>query len=128
MLVVSESPALLAGVGALLAAEDVPVVGVARTPARLGAALHRAGATAVVVATLVVATVLGWGLVTNASAGWLAWQGYLLGPLGLGGRDGAWAYANVGVLAALVIGFVVTLVASRRRVRAQESTEVEVGA
>ena len=73
------------------------------------------------VATLVVATVLGWGLVTNASAGWLAWQGYLMGPLGLGGRDGAWAYANVGVLAALVLAFVVTLVASRRRVREQEA-------
>lgn len=73
------------------------------------------------IVTLAVATVLGWGLVTNASAGWLSWQGYLLGPFGLGGRDGAWAYANVGVLTALVIGFVVTLVASRRRVREQES-------
>ena len=73
------------------------------------------------VATLVVATVLGWGLVTNASATWLAWQGYLLGPLGLGGREGAWAYANVGVLAALVIGFVATLLLSRGRVRAQEN-------
>src|SRR4051794_6441997 len=86
-------------------------------------------ATAVV--TVVVATVLGWGLVTNASATWLAWQGYLLGPFGLGGRDGAWAYANIGVLAALLIGFVVTLLASRGRVRAQEALEpaqVEVAA
>ena len=58
---------------------------------------------------------------TNASAGWLAWQGYLLGPLGLGGRDGAWAYANVGVLTALVIGFVATLLLSARSVRAQEA-------
>jgi nucleobase:cation symporter-1, NCS1 family len=73
------------------------------------------------IATLAVAAVVGWGLVTNASATWLTWQGYLLGPLGLGGRDGAWAYANVGVLAALVIGFVVTLVASRRRIRDQEA-------
>jgi NCS1 family nucleobase:cation symporter-1 len=73
------------------------------------------------VATFVVATVLGWGLVTNASATWLTWQGYLMGPFGLGGRDGAWAYANVGVLAALVVGFVVTLLASRGRVRAQEA-------
>ncbi|MGI3781675.1 MAG: purine-cytosine permease family protein [Janthinobacterium lividum] len=78
--------------------------------------------------TLVVATVVGWGLVTNASAGWLAWQGYLLGPLGLGGRDGAWAYANVGVLAALVIAFVVTLLASRRRVREQEALPAPTGA
>lgn len=73
------------------------------------------------VATLLVATLLGWGLVTNASAGWLSWQGYLLGPLGLGGRDGAWAYANVGVLAALVIGFVITFVSARGRVRDQEA-------
>ena len=29
-------------------------------------------------------------------AAWLGWQGYLLGPLG--GREGAWAYANLGVL------------------------------
>ena len=39
-------------------------------------------------------------------ASWNNWQGYLLGPLGLGGRDGDWAFANLGVLAALVIGFV----------------------
>jgi hypothetical protein len=64
--------------------------------------------------------VVGWGLVTNSFAGWLAWQGYLLGPLGLGGREGSWAYANLGVLAALVIGFVGTLLLGRRTVRAQE--------
>ena len=49
-------------------------------------------------ALLVVGTVLGWGLVTNTFAGWLDWQGYLLEPLGLGGKDGAWAFANLGVL------------------------------
>jgi NCS1 family nucleobase:cation symporter-1 len=70
--------------------------------------------------TVLVSTFLGWGLVTNAAAGWLDWQGYLLGPLGLGGRDGDWAYANLGVLLALLLGFVVTFVAARPRVRAQE--------
>jgi purine-cytosine permease-like protein len=69
------------------------------------------------VAVVVVSTVLGWGLVTNASASWLTWQGYLLSPFGLGG----WAFANLGVLVALVIGFVVTLVFDRGRVRAQEN-------
>jgi purine-cytosine permease-like protein len=69
------------------------------------------------VAVVVVSTVLGWGLVTNASASWLTWQGYLLSPFGLGG----WASANLGVLVALVIGFVVTLVFDRGRVRAQEN-------
>src|SRR5690349_17029569 len=71
----------------------------------------------------VVASVLGWGLVVNTfaeDASWNNWQGYLLGPLGLGGRDGAWAYANLGVLLALVIGLVGTLVLRRSTVRRQE--------
>lgn len=66
---------------------------------------------------VLVATFLGWGLVTNSLATWLTWQGYLLGPLG--GREGSWAYANLGVLLALVVGFVGTLF-TRSAVRAQE--------
>ena len=53
---------------------------------------------------LAAATAVGWGLVidtTGAGKG-LDWLGYLLEPLGLGGRDGEWAYANLGVPAALV--------------------------
>jgi hypothetical protein len=69
---------------------------------------------------MLIGAVVGWGLVTNSFAGWLAWQGYLLGPLGLGGREGSWAYANLGVLAALVIGFVGSLLLGARTVRAQE--------
>jgi NCS1 family nucleobase:cation symporter-1 len=76
------------------------------------------------IAVVLVCTVLGWGLVTNTSAGWLAWQGYLLGPLGLGGREGAWAYANLGVLVALVLAFVAALIGTRSSVRAQESGTV----
>jgi NCS1 family nucleobase:cation symporter-1 len=68
---------------------------------------------------MVVATVLGWGLVTNTFAGWLGWQGYLLGPLG--GREGAWAFANLGVLLALVLGFVGTVALTGRSVRQQEA-------
>ena len=71
-------------------------------------------------ALLVLGTVLGWGLVTNTFASWLDWQGYLLGPLGLGGKDGAWAYANLGVLLAFAIGLVGTLLLRRSAVRAQE--------
>lgn len=78
------------------------------------------------VLTVVVASVLGWGLVTNTYAGWLTWQGYLLGPFGLGGKGGAWAYANLGVLVALVLSFVVTLAGSRGAVRRQEAAPVEV--
>jgi NCS1 family nucleobase:cation symporter-1 len=70
---------------------------------------------------LVLASVLGWGLVTNTYAGWLQWQGYLLGPLGLGGKDGDWAFANLGVLVALVVGFAGTLLLRRAAVRQQEA-------
>ncbi len=77
------------------------------------------------IATMIVATALGWGLVTNTSASWLQWQGYLLGPFGLGGTNGSWAFANLGVLVALVIGFAVTFVAERSRVRAQEASPTE---
>jgi nucleobase:cation symporter-1, NCS1 family len=67
------------------------------------------------IALLVVGTVVGWGLVTNAVA-WLGWQGYLLFGLhdSLGG-------ANLGVLVALVVGFVGYLIGGRGTVRRQEA-------
>ncbi|GAA0580972.1 allantoin permease [Kribbella sandramycini] len=71
------------------------------------------------VGTMIVATGIGWGLVTSSAASWLTWQGYLLGPLG--GKDGPWAYANLGVLFALVLGFAVQLVAGASSVRRQEA-------
>ena len=77
------------------------------------------------VATVLVCTVIGWGLVTNTYASWLSWQGYLLGPVGLGGKSGAWAYANLGVLVSLALGFFVTWAASRSAVAAQEATPVQ---
>ena len=75
-----------------------------------------------------VSTVIGWGLVTNLNASWLTWQGYLLGPFGLGGKTGAWAFANLGVLAALVIGLVATWAFSRSAVHAQEAAPLEPAA
>ena len=78
--------------------------------------------------TLAVGSVVGWGLVVNlfsADASWNNWQGYLLGPLGLGGKDGTWAFANLGVLAALVIGFGVTIVARRGTIARQEAGTVQ---
>ncbi|QIM22081.1 allantoin permease [Phycicoccus sp. HDW14] len=74
------------------------------------------------IGTMVVASLVGWGLVVNlfaADASWNNWQGYLL-RFGLGGKEGAWAFANLGVLLALVIGFGVTFVARRGTVRRQE--------
>ena len=84
------------------------------------------------IGTLVVATIIGWGLVINQFAGdapWANWQGYLLEPLGLGTRtvvdgveawDGVWPWANLGVLLALVLSFAVTLIARRGTIARQE--------
>jgi NCS1 family nucleobase:cation symporter-1 len=72
------------------------------------------------VAVMVVGTVIGWGLVVNTSASWLKWQGYLLGPIGLGGKSGTWAFANLGVVVALALAFVAWLLLGRGPVRAQE--------
>jgi nucleobase:cation symporter-1, NCS1 family len=80
------------------------------------------------VLAVVVATVVGWGLVTNTAASWLSWQGYLLSAFGLGGKTGAWAYANLGVLVALAFGFVAHLVFGRSDVRAEEAVPVSAAA
>ena len=72
------------------------------------------------IGAMVVGILVGWGLVTNTYASGLKWQGYLLGPLGLGGKSGDWAFANLGVLAALLIGFVGYLLTSRSRAQEHE--------
>ena len=69
-------------------------------------------------AILAIATFLGWGLVVNSAASWLNWQGYLLGPIG--GKDGTWATANLGVIVALAIGFLGTLLFQKGGVGQQE--------
>ncbi|MGY1715659.1 purine-cytosine permease family protein [Geodermatophilus sp. SYSU D01106] len=84
-------------------------------------------APAVPLLLLAAGTVLGWGLVTNGAAGWLTWQGYLLGPLGLGGREGAWAFANLGVLAAFAVGLLGALALRRGAVRRQEAAPAVPG-
>ncbi|MGX1792738.1 purine-cytosine permease family protein [Microbacterium sp. NPDC055312] len=73
------------------------------------------------IGTMVVASIIGWGLVINLfaeDAAWNNWQGYLL--FLIGGEDGEWAYANLGVFAALVLSFVVTWFARAGRIRRQE--------
>jgi NCS1 family nucleobase:cation symporter-1 len=76
----------------------------------------------VAVGTTVVATFLGWGLVTNTFASALSWQGYLLEPLGLGPRlNGPWSYANLGVMVALIVGFLGQFLLARGAVARQES-------
>ena len=64
-------------------------------------------------------TVVGWGLVTNSYADWLGWQGYLFGPA-TGAFRANWAGSNLGVLVALVIGFVGYLLFGRAAVQTQE--------
>jgi purine-cytosine permease-like protein len=75
---------------------------------------------------VLVGTFLGWGLVTNGLADWLTWQGYLLDPFGLGGKDGAWAFANVGVFVAFAVGFVGWLLLGRSVVARQEADAAPV--
>ena len=75
------------------------------------------------VGTLIGATIVGWGFVINGyaeEAPWNNWQGYLLGMVG--GKDGEWGWANLGVLFALVIGFVVTFIFRRGTIRRQEQS------
>ncbi|CAN2202660.1 CodB Purine-cytosine permease and related proteins [Candidatus Nanopelagicaceae bacterium] len=68
---------------------------------------------------MIVGSIVGWGFVTNTFASWLSWQGYFLGVIG--GKEGAWAYSNIGVVLALIIGFVGHLVLARKTISKQES-------
>jgi purine-cytosine permease-like protein len=70
------------------------------------------------IACVAVATMIGWGFVTNSFAGWLSWQGYFLGVIG--GKEGAWAYSNVGVIFALVIGATGRYIFGKKQIRNQE--------
>jgi NCS1 family nucleobase:cation symporter-1 len=82
------------------------------------------------VGSMVIGTAVGWGLVVSSAAdgyppeaAGFGWQGYLLEPLGLGPKlNGPWTYANLGVLVALVLPFVLYLVFGRSAVRRQESS------
>jgi purine-cytosine permease-like protein len=72
----------------------------------------------IAIALVVIGSIVGWGFVTNTFAGWLNWQGYFMGAIG--GKEGQWAYANVGVIFALLIGFFGYLLLGRSRIKAQE--------
>jgi purine-cytosine permease-like protein len=71
------------------------------------------------IALMLCGSIIGWGFVTNTFAPWLEWQGYFLDLIG--GKDGPWAYSNLGVIFALVFGFIGHLLLATRKVRAQES-------
>ena len=66
-----------------------------------------------------VGAIIGWGFVTNTFASWLSWQGYFMGLIG--GKDGPWAYSNLGVIFALAIGFFGHILLSRKDIARQEN-------
>lgn len=80
--------------------------------------------------TFAASILIGWGLVVNAygeAAPWNNWQGYMLEPLGLATFvadgsywEGSWAYANLGVLFALVFSFSITFIFRRKKIQNQE--------
>ena len=72
----------------------------------------------IAIALVAIGSIVGWGFVTNTFAGWLSWQGYFMGAIG--GKEGQWAYANVGVIFALLIGFFGYLLLGRARIQKQE--------
>ena len=67
---------------------------------------------------IAIGSVIGWGFVTNTFASWLSWQGYFLGLIG--GKQGPWAYSNIGVIIALVIGFFGHVALSKSAIAKQE--------
>ena len=72
------------------------------------------------IALMIIGSVVGWGFVTNTFASWLTWQGYFLGLIG--GKEGPWAYSNIGVVFALLIGFVGHVVIAQQTITQQESS------
>ena len=71
------------------------------------------------IALMGIGTIVGWGFVTNTFASWLSWQGYFLGLIG--GKEGEWAYSNIGVIFALLIGFFGHIILARKTIAKQES-------
>ncbi|MFZ0325623.1 MAG: cytosine permease, partial [Actinomycetes bacterium] len=72
---------------------------------------------------MVVGTIVGWGLVDNSFAtSVLKWQGYLFEPLGISTAS-PWHGSNIGIIAALALGFVGYLLLGRSSVRRQESVD-----
>ena len=72
----------------------------------------------IAITLVAIGSIVGWGFVTNTFASWLSWQGYFMGAIG--GKEGQWAYANVGVIFALLIGFFGYLLLGRARIKLQE--------
>lgn len=82
----------------------------------------------VAILLVIVGSIIGWGTVASFTGlSIYTWQGYLLGPFGLGGKTGTWASASLGVILALGTGLVGWLIFGRRAVQAQEGQAAETG-
>jgi purine-cytosine permease-like protein len=75
----------------------------------------------VAVATMVVATIVGYGFIASpdTSITWTTWEGYLYRAFGL--DQSTWYYSNIGVFVALVLGFVGQYLLGRSAVAKQEA-------
>ncbi len=71
---------------------------------------------------LVVISAIGFGL-TSATVGWLGWQGYLFGLLGIS-LETDLAGTDIGVIVALLLGLLVPLAFGIPSIRRQEATKV----
>jgi nucleobase:cation symporter-1, NCS1 family len=67
------------------------------------------------ISIIIMGSFVGWGFVTNTFAPWLSWQGYFLGLIG--GKNGTWAPSNVGIIFALIIGFMGQLLVKIKKPR-----------
>jgi len=72
------------------------------------------------ISLILIGTAIGWGFVQVYYSDAFSFGGYLLGAVG--GVDGPWAFANLGVLFSLLIGFVGYFAFGRAAVAKQEST------
>ena len=68
---------------------------------------------------MAIASIVGWGFVTNSFATWLGWQGYFLWMIG--GKGGPWSYSNIGVALALAIGAIGYWTLCRGDIKKQEN-------
>jgi purine-cytosine permease-like protein len=75
------------------------------------------------VSVLVVASVVGFGFVASpdTSITWTLWEGYLYAVLDINGDNSSWYWSNMGVLLAIVVGFVGKLALGGAAVKKQES-------
>ena len=75
------------------------------------------------VSVLVVASVVGFGFVASPDQEitWTLWEGYLYAALGINGDNSSWYWSNIGVLLAILVGFVGKLAFGGAAVKKQES-------